>query len=103
MTKGVSIFETSDELNREVVNLVDYLLESRSMVNISLSGGSTPKALFDFWAKVKQEPGYWKRICLFWGDERCVPPDHAMSNYGMTKTHPASIKSPSRQKMYFAS
>jgi 6-phosphogluconolactonase len=87
MMKGVSIFETSDELNREVVNLVDYLLESRSMVNISLSGGSTPKALFDYWAKVKQEPGYWKRVCLFWGDERCVPPDHEMSNYGMTKAH----------------
>jgi len=87
MMKGVSIFETSDELNREVVNLVDYLLESRPVVNISLSGGFTPKALFDYWAKVKQEPGYWKRICLFWGDERCVAPNHEMSNYGMTKTH----------------
>jgi 6-phosphogluconolactonase len=87
MMRRVSIFETSDELNREVVNLVDFLLESKPVVNISLSGGSTPKALFDFWAKVKQEPGYWKRICLFWGDERCVPPDHEMSNYGMTNTH----------------
>ena len=87
MMKGISIFETRDELNREVVNLIDYLLESKPKVNISLSGGSTPKALFDYWAKVKQEPGYWQRIRLFWGDERCVLPNDEMSNYGMAKEH----------------
>jgi 6-phosphogluconolactonase len=87
MTKQISIFENGDELNREVVNLIDYLLESKSTVNICLSGGSTPKALFDYWAKVKQEPAYWQRIRLFWGDERCVPPGDEMSNYGITKEH----------------
>jgi len=87
MTRQISIFETGDDLNREVINLIDYLLQSKPTINVSLSGGSTPKALFDYWAKVKQEPDYWQRIRLFWCDERCVPPDDEMSNYGMTKEH----------------
>ena len=27
----------------------------------------------------------WRNVHFFWGDERCVPPDHAESNFGMTK------------------
>jgi 6-phosphogluconolactonase len=87
MRPQISIFDTRDDLNREVVNLIDYLLQSKPTINIALSGGYTPKALFDYWAKVKQEPGYWQRIRLFWGDERCVPPDDEMSNFGMSKEH----------------
>ncbi|KPL90678.1 hypothetical protein SE18_05765 [Herpetosiphon geysericola] len=53
---------------------------------IALSGGSTPKALFELLAS----PQYlhkitWGRTFLFWGDERCVGPDDAQSNYRMTK------------------
>jgi 6-phosphogluconolactonase len=87
MMPQVSIFETRDDLNREVINLIDYLLQSKSTINIALSGGSTPKALFDYWSKAKCEFDYWKRIRLFWGDERCVPPNDEMSNFGMTKEH----------------
>jgi 6-phosphogluconolactonase len=87
MIRQISVFETVDDLNREVVNLVDYLLQSKPTISIALSGGSTPKALFDYWAKAKREFDYWKRIRLFWGDERCVPPDDEMSNFGMTKEH----------------
>ncbi|MBP1638563.1 MAG: pgl3 [Bacteroidetes bacterium] len=87
MMPQISIFETRDDLNREVINLIDYLLQSKSTINIALSGGSTPKALFDYWSKAKCEFDYWKRIRLFWGDERCVPPNDEMSNFGMTKEH----------------
>ncbi|MFD3162983.1 6-phosphogluconolactonase [Herpetosiphon sp. NSE202] len=53
---------------------------------IALSGGSTPKALFELLAS----PQYlhkitWGRAFLFWGDERCVGPDDLQSNYRMTK------------------
>lgn len=51
---------------------------------VALSGGSTPRALYSLLAS----PDYarridWPRVHLFWGDERCVPPDHADSNYRM--------------------
>jgi len=53
---------------------------------VALSGGSTPKTLFSLLAKppyINQVP--WDIVNLFWGDERCVPPDHQDSNYRMTK------------------
>ena len=52
--------------------------------HIALSGGSTPKALFDYIAKNYAQKIDWQKVHLYWGDERCVPPSHAESNYGMT-------------------
>lgn len=53
---------------------------------VSLAGGSTPKRLYALLAT----PAYarrvdWSRTHLFWGDERCVPPDDPASNYRMTR------------------
>src|SRR5688572_5618305 len=53
---------------------------------VALSGGSTPKALYELLANPnepfrKQIP--WPSIHFFWSDERHVPPDHPDSNYRM--------------------
>lgn len=64
--------------------LVDWLT-GRQRTTIALSGGSTPKLLFQVLAEKYADKIDWSGIHLFWGDERCVPPDHADSNYGMTK------------------
>lgn len=58
-------------------------LPDQQRVCIALSGGSTPKLLFRYWAAHDRID--WRRIHFFWGDERCVPPDHADSNFRMTK------------------
>ena len=58
----------------------------RGRFTAALSGGKTPVALYTLLAKapsVSQIP--WARVYLFWGDERCVPPDHEESNYRMTR------------------
>lgn len=47
-----------------------------------LSGGSTPRALY---ALLAHAPVPWERVHVFWGDERCVPPDHPDSNYRMAR------------------
>lgn len=48
---------------------------------VALSGGSTPKTLYSLLAT---KPGIpWDKICIFWGDERHVPPDNSESNYRM--------------------
>ncbi len=53
--------------------------------HLALSGGSTPKILFAHLAEHYQDKISWADLHLWWGDERCVPPDHADSNYLMTK------------------
>ncbi len=53
--------------------------------HLALSGGSTPAALFQLWVDQYKEIIPWNRLQLYWVDERCVPPDHPESNFGMTK------------------
>ena len=48
-----------------------------------LSGGSTPAGTYDLLATRFHLSVDWKEVQFYWGDERCVPPDHAESNYGM--------------------
>ena len=64
--------------------LQDFLKNNTGDFNIALSGGSTPKALFKYWASQPQLLD-WDRLRFFWGDERCVPPTDQESNFGMTK------------------
>jgi 6-phosphogluconolactonase len=53
---------------------------------VALSGGSTPKALYALLASPEyREQIDWPQVHLFWGDERCVPADHAESNFRMTR------------------
>lgn len=59
--------------------------QDQDKITIALSGGSTPKVLFKILAAQYKESMPWEKIHFFWGDERCVPPDHPDSNYNMTK------------------
>src|SRR5207247_383860 len=49
---------------------------------VALAGGSTPKALYALLAGAPWAGRVdWSRVHVFWGDERCVPPDDPASNY----------------------
>ena len=50
--------------------------------SIVLTGGSTPRRAYELAAELAPD---WSRAELWWGDERCVPPDDENSNYGMAK------------------
>ena len=53
---------------------------------VALSGGSTPRAAFERIAALTAAEGLeWEKVHLFWGDERCVPPEHAQSNFGLAR------------------
>ena len=62
-------------------------LKAQGAFRVALSGGSTPLALYRRLAAAatdaaSPEAGIdWGRIDWFWGDERCVPPDHPDSNF----------------------
>ena len=60
---------------------------NRGHARVAISGGSTPKTMFELLADpaqphLNQIP--WAQLQLFWVDERCVPPDNDESNYKMT-------------------
>ena len=63
------------------------LMRPKVKLHVALSGGSTPQLLFDKLASDFKDSIDWQYIHFYWGDERCVPPGHAESNYGMTKKH----------------
>lgn len=70
-------------LAEKILNMIrDSIISGRDF-NIALSGGSTPRILFDHIAGLYQDPGLWDNVYIFWVDERCVPPDHPESNYRM--------------------
>ena len=67
---------------RAFVRCAIEAITDRGRFTVALSGGSTPRRLFQLLA----DPPYretldWSKVELFWGDERCLPPDHADSNY----------------------
>lgn len=83
----IQIFETQDDLNQAFTGKVKEIASGKKTVTIALSGGSTPKSLFDYWAQLQEDEIDWKKFRFFWGDERCVPPSEDESNYKMTKEH----------------
>jgi 6-phosphogluconolactonase len=50
--------------------------------SVVLTGGTTPKQAYEHAAK---EAPDWSKVEVWWGDERCVPPDDESSNYRMAK------------------
>jgi 6-phosphogluconolactonase len=61
-------------------------LERSGRFSVALSGGSTPRAAFELLAQSPYvEQVRWEQVHVFWCDERCVPPDHPDSNYGMAR------------------
>jgi len=57
----------------------------RGAFSLVLAGGSTPKRAYEVLA-AEHRGLPWQSVHLFWGDERCVPPDDPDSNYAMSKT-----------------
>ena len=65
----------------QVIELIRGAIAARGRCSIALSGGSTPKPLYQ---ALGQTDLPWDQIFIYWGDERYVPITHADSNAKMT-------------------
>lgn len=68
-------------------------LGERDEFRIALSGGRTPQPIYAELARIGRELP-WERVRVTFSDERCVPPEHAESNYGMARAsllQPAAV------------
>ena len=88
MKRNVNIFNSKNEISAFFAQELAQLSQSKSeneYVSLALSGGSTPKAIFEYLSGSGSEKIIWNKIHFFWGDERCVPPNDKESNFRMTK------------------
>jgi len=85
----IRVLETPADLFRaaaaEFAQLATTAIQDRGRFAVALSGGSTPKSLYQLLASGAIPGIAWDRVCFFWGDERHVPPDDPESNYRMAK------------------
>lgn len=71
---------------RHILDVIFDTLTEKEFCSISLSGGSTPRQIYEKLAQEGSLRGVqWETILLFWGDERAVPHDHPDSNYRMVR------------------
>jgi len=75
----------TDEVARRIVDAATAKLQDiQAMFSLVLSGGNTPKALYEtLAAEPYRSQLNWSKVEIYFGDERCVPPDHPDSNYLM--------------------
>ena len=85
------VYSTPADVARAAAELftstVNAAAGARGIARVAISGGTTPKAMFELLASplepyVKQV--LWDKLDLYWVDERCVPPTDVESNYRMT-------------------
>ena len=82
------VFASPDELAevaaRDCLAVANDTIIRQGRFHIALAGGSTPRRLYQRLAAVGIETN-WTRWHVYFGDERCVPPDHLDSNYRMAR------------------
>ncbi len=78
------IFSDADELaEAAAARFITHAKEAQSgRFSVALAGGTTPRRVYQLLAEEKSSVD-WTRCHLFFGDERCVPPDDPDSNYRM--------------------
>lgn len=86
----LNIFENADET---LTGLAEYFLdvareriEETGRFSVALSGGSSPKKLYEILAQSHAGDLEWDKVFFFFGDERNVLPTDKDSNYLMAKT-----------------
>ncbi len=86
MMKINTFFSNIDAANALTKLLLELINKSDGKnFHLAISGGNTPATLFRLWAEEYKDIIPWKRLQIYWVDERCVSPDDPESNFGMTK------------------
>jgi 6-phosphogluconolactonase len=84
----VRVLADLDEVGREAAEFFQdstkAAIAARGVCRVALSGGSTPKALYEQLVQASRQAKIpWDKVRFYFGDERCVPPGHPDSNFGL--------------------
>ena len=83
----IRIYNTKQIVAEKFSAFFKELTTTDKTFNVALSGGSTPKIVFDCLAENFADAIDWSKVNFYWGDERCVSPTDNESNYKMTMEH----------------
>jgi 6-phosphogluconolactonase len=73
--------------SERIADLLVKTIHDKTRATLVLTGGKTPKPIYEMLASpFYSDPIDWKRVHIFWGDERCVPPENPDSNFGMARS-----------------
>jgi 6-phosphogluconolactonase len=67
---------------QHILSRLDDAIRKNSRANLAISGGSSPKPMFEIFSKTVFP---WDHVQLYWVDERGVPPEDPQSNFGTTR------------------
>jgi 6-phosphogluconolactonase len=84
--------EAAEACGDRILYILDEARRTRGVAALAVSGGSTPRLMFEAMARRAFD---WSGIDFFQVDERCVPPEHELSNFRMIRAsllEAASIK-----------
>jgi 6-phosphogluconolactonase len=86
MDPSILIFDSPQKVAEascdQILRLLDQARGERGSATLAVSGGSTPRIMFEAMAK---RPFDWSNVQVFQVDERCVPPDSDQSNFRMIR------------------
>ena len=84
---NLKIYKDKQEVAEQFSSYFVDQVKDKGTFHVALSGGSTPKIVFDVLAENFSDKVDWNKVHFYWGDERCVPPSDDESNYKMTVEH----------------
>lgn len=81
----INVYAGGEQVAEAFAVFLAWTLKWRDRTTIALSGGTTPRLLFQHLAGQYRDRIDWASVHFFWGDERCVPPEDKESNFGMAR------------------
>ena len=90
MKVNVQVAATNEEwiqlAIKTITNQATQAIQNRGYFSLVLSGGNTPKPIYQALISDEVQAIFdWSKWFIFWGDERCVPPNDEESNFRMAK------------------
>ncbi|MCA1593328.1 MAG: 6-phosphogluconolactonase [Acidobacteria bacterium] len=85
---NIQVFDSPEDVARAAARrfteIAREAIEEKGSFSVALAGGSTPKRVYELLADEEISGAIeWQHVHIFFGDERCVPPDDLESNYRM--------------------
>jgi len=84
--KNIEVYKDKKQLSEAALihflDIANHSITQKGRFTVCLAGGSTPNLLYSLLGNPKASTLVdWKKVFVFWGDERCVPINHNDSNY----------------------